>query len=176
MMTRAHKQQEVSVLAEKFARAKAAFLVDFKGLDVESVTALRKQLAPVKSEMRVVRNTLARRAVAEHEHINNALKDDFLGNNAVIFAFEDASEPAKVLKEFSKTNERLVVKSGYMDGQRLTEAKIGYLSTLPSKDVLRAQLLGTFASPMSTFVRLLNEVPSSFVRVLAAKKDQQGEG
>ncbi|MCC8991233.1 MAG: 50S ribosomal protein L10, partial [Streptococcus sp.] len=66
MMTKAEKAQEISQISERFTRAKAAFLIDFKGMSVEKVTDLRKQLYPVKSEMRVVRNTLARRALMDH--------------------------------------------------------------------------------------------------------------
>lgn len=172
MITREKKENDVSDLAVKFRKAKAAFLVDFKGLNVESVTELRKKLRPAQSEMKVVRNTLAIRAISSDEKMHTALKSDFVGNNAVVFAYDDVSESAKILKDFTKTFEFVKLKAGYMDGNRLDESKIGYLSTLPSKDVLRAKLLGTMAAPASQFVRLLNEVPSQFVRVLAAKRDK----
>jgi large subunit ribosomal protein L10 len=173
MSTREQKSLEVTDISERFARAKAAFLVDFKGLDVERVTKLRKLLIPLKSEMKVVKNTLALRAIKEHEKYDGALRDHFVGNNAVIFAYEDASAPAKALSAFAKENEALVLKTGAMDGRNLNEAQIKYLATLPGKAELQAMLLGTFQGPAQKFVSTLNEVPSKFVRLLAAYRDQK---
>ena len=174
MITRERKAQDITGLSERFSKAKAAFLVDFKGLDVEKMTSLRKSLLPVSAEMRVVKNTLALRAMKEHEGYDGAFKDHMTGNNALVFAFEDVSASAKTLTGFAKENDALVLKAGAMDGKALDEAQIIYLATLPGKDELRAMLLGTLAAPASKFVRLLNEVPSSFVRVLAAKRDKTG--
>ena len=172
-MAKAEKAQEVSQISERFAKAKAAFLVDFKGMSVEKVTDLRKQLYPVKSEMRVVRNTLARRALLDHPQSEQALKDKFVGTNAIVFAYEDASASAKLLADFAKSAEELQVKSGVMDGKALDEDKIKYLATLPSKEQLRAQLLGTLQAPMAKFVRTLEAVPGGFARVLNAYKESQ---
>ena len=173
MQTREQKAQEVSVISDRFAKAKAAFLVDFKGLDVERVTKLRKALAPIKSEFRVVKNTLALRAIKNHPNYATALEKEFTGNNGVVFAYEDATAAAKFLMGFAKENEALVMKTGAMDGKLLNEAMIKYLATLPGKPELQAKLLGTLQGPMSNFVRLLNNVPGSFVRLLAAYKDQK---
>ncbi|MCB0363642.1 MAG: 50S ribosomal protein L10 [Bdellovibrionales bacterium] len=175
MMTRADKAEEISKISERFAKAKAAFLVDFKGMSVEKVTDLRKQLAPVHSEMRVVRNTLARRALVDHPQSEAALKDEFVGTNAIVFAYEDASASAKLLADFAKKVEELQVKSGVMDGKALDESKINYLATLPSKEQLRATLLGTLQAPMAKFVRTLEAVPGGFARVLNAYKESKGE-
>lgn len=174
MITRADKAQEIAFLSEKFGRAKAAFLVDFKGMSVEQVTSLRKKLVPVESEMKVVRNTLAVRALMDHPKSESAIKDFFVGNNAVVFAFGDASASAKALADFAKDVELLQLKVGVMDGQKLDTNRIKALANLPSKEVLRAQLLGVLQAPMSKFVGTLNAVPSGFVRVLAAQKDKQG--
>jgi large subunit ribosomal protein L10 len=174
MITRAEKAQEIASLSEKFGRAKAAFLVDYKGMTVEQVTLLRKQLVPVESEMKVVRNTLAVRALMDHPKSEAAIKDSFVGTNAVVFAYGDASASAKALADFAKGVELLQLKVGVMEGQKLDTNRIKALANLPSKDVLRAQLLGTLQAPMSKFVGTLNAVPSGFVRVLAAYKDKQG--
>ena len=175
MITRADKAQEISGLSEKFGRAKAAFLVDFKGMSVEQVTSLRKKLVPVESEMKVVRNTLAIRALADHPK-SESLKDSLVGNNAIIFAFNDATASAKALTDFAKEVELLQVKVGVMDGQKLDANGIKALASLPTKEVLRAQLLGLFQQPMAKFVGTLNAVPSGFVRVLAAQKDKMSGG
>ena len=173
MMTRADKALEIGKISERFAKAKAAFLVDFKGLSVEEVTSLRKQLYPLQSEMRVVRNTLAIRALMDHPETETALKDQFVGTNAIVFAYDDASAPAKLLADFSKDVDELQVKSGVMDGTALDEARIKYLATLPSKDQLRAQFLALLQAPMGKFVRTLEAVPGGFARVLSAYKDKQ---
>ena len=93
MITKAIKAEEIASLSEKFGRSKAAFLVDFKGMTVEQVTSLRKKLVPVEAEMKVVRNTLAVRALMDHPK-SESLKDSFVGNNAIIFAYSDASASA----------------------------------------------------------------------------------
>ncbi len=171
MMNRAQKATEISAISDRFAKANAAFLVDFKGMNVEEVTTLRKQLSPVEAEMKVVRNTLAIRALMDHPEAETALKDDFVGANAIVFSFGEPPASAKALSEFAKTVEELEIKTGFMDGKRLDVAQIKQLASLPSKDELRAQFLATLAAPMTTFVRTLNEVPSGFVRVLSAYKD-----
>jgi large subunit ribosomal protein L10 len=173
MATRENKSEEIAEISQRFAKAKAAFLVDFKGLDVESVTKLRKLLTPIHSEMKVVKNTLALRALKEHGSFDGALRDHFSGNNAVVFAYEDATAPAKALAQFAKDNQALVLKTGAMDGKNLSEAQIKYLATLPGKPELQAKLLGTLQGPAQKFVATLNEVPSKFVRLLAAYRDQK---
>lgn len=174
-MTRAHKAQQIEALSERFGRAKAAFIVDFKGMDVEQVTSLRKTLVPLNAEMKVVRNTLVRLALKNHPEAEQAIKDEFVGTNAVVFAYDDVSGSAKALSDFSKEVESLKLKSGVMEGEKLDANKIKYLSTLPSKEVLRAQLLGTLMAPASQFVRVLNAVPSGFLNVLNAYKDKKSE-
>lgn len=167
-MDRASKAQEIASLSSKFAKSKAAFLVDFKGMTVEQVTSLRKTLRPLQAEMRVVRNTLAKRALLDHPSMEKALAPEFVGTNAVVFAYEDVSASAKALSNFAKDVEQLDVKSGVMDGVKLDKAQVNYLATLPSKDVLRAQLLGLLQAPAGKFLGTLNAVPSGFVRALAA--------
>ena len=174
MMTRADKEQEIKIIADKLMKSKAAFLIDFKGMKVSQVTELRKKLNPVESEMQVVRNTLAKRALKDFPEMEKALSSSFKGTNAIIFAYGDISASAKTLSTFAKDVEVLQLKSGVMEGRVLDQSKIQYLSTLPSKDVLRAQLLGVLAAPASKFVRTLNAVPSGFVRVLAAYQEKQG--
>ena len=174
MITREKKAQEITSISERFGRAKAAFLVDFKGLDVEKVTNLRKTLRPMEAEMKVVRNTLALRAIKDHPSVDECLQDKFVGTNAIVFAYGDAVAPAKALSDFSKEAEELQIKTGVMDGKGLSEDQIKYLATLPGKEQLRAQLLGLLASPMSKMLGTLQAVPGGFVRVLGAHKDNQG--
>ena len=172
MITREEKSTEIAALSERFGRAKAAFLVDFKGMTVEQVTSLRKKLVPVDSEMKVVRNTLAVRALKDHPASESAIKDSFVGNNAVVFAFGEAPAVAKALADFAKDVEILQLKAGVMDGAKLDTKGIKALANLPSKEVLRAQFLGVLQAPASKFVRTLSAVPSGFARVLAAQRDK----
>ena len=171
MMTRAHKAEEISTISEKLGKAGATFLVDFKGLNVEEITTLRKSLQPIQSEMKVVRNTLAKRALKDHPEMEQALSDKFTGTNALVFAYGDASASAKALSEFAKEAEELVLKSGVMDGKPLDEAQIKYLATLPGIDELRAKFLAVLTAPMSKFLGTLEAAPAGFVRVLNAYKE-----
>src|SRR4051812_48269852 len=124
-ITKEQKSAEIASLADKFGRAKAAFLVDFKGMTVEQVTTLRKRLVPVESEMKVVRNTLAIRAL---NPASESLKDSFVGNNAVVFAYGEAPASAKVLADFAKEVELLQLKVGVMDGTKMNTAGIKALA------------------------------------------------
>lgn len=172
MMTKERKAQEIAAISERFGRAKAAFLVDYKGLNVEQITKLRKSLRSHESEVKVVRNTLAIRAIKDHPSMN-PLSDSLVGTNAVVFAYGDASSPAKALSEFQKDAETLQIKTGVMDGRALDEGQIKYLATLPSKPELQAKLLGVLQAPMSKFLGTLQAVPGGFARVLGAYKDQK---
>ena len=173
MITRERKAEEIAAISERFGKAKAAFLVDYKGMNVEEVTNLRKNLSPLEAEMKVVRNTLALRALKDHPSIEPALADSFVGTNAIVFAYGDASAPAKALAEFQKEVEELQIKTGVMDGKGLDEARIKFLATLPSKEQLRAQLLGVLNAPMGKFLGTLQAVPGGFARVLNAYKEKQ---
>ena len=175
MLTREQKAERISQISDSLSRAKAAFLVDFTGMNVEEVTTLRKSLTRTESEMRVVRNTLAKLALKDHPGMDAALDGEFVGTNAFVFAYEDASASAKALSEFSKEVEQLKLKTGVMEGQKLDTAKIKYLATLPGKDELRAKLLSVMNAPATKMVRLMNAVPSNFLNVMNAYKDTKSE-
>jgi large subunit ribosomal protein L10 len=170
-LNREQKTQEITAISELFGRSKAAFLVDFKGMDVESVTRLRKSLRPANSEMRVVRNTLASRALMDHPEMKSALDDKLVGTNAIVFAYGDAGALAKTLSKFGDEVEAFELKYGVMDGQALDAAKIKYLATLPSMPELQAKLLGTLQAPMTKLLGTMQAVPAGFVRAVSAYKD-----
>ncbi len=168
LLTRERKAEMIKGLSSRFERSKAAFLVDFKGLSVEQVTMLRKQLTKVGAELKVVRNTLAVRALADHKIESGVLESKLVGTNAFVFAYEEVSAPAKTLTQLAKDMENLKIKSGVMGGEELDDNKIKFLSTLPGKNELRAILLRTLQAPASQFVRVLNAVPQGVVTVLKA--------
>ncbi|WP_253715580.1 50S ribosomal protein L10 [Bdellovibrio bacteriovorus] len=155
MITRADKEQEIKVITDKFSKAKGAFIVDFKGIKVEQVTSLRKKLNAADSEMKVVRNTLAKRAFKDHPAIDTAFANSMKGTNAIVFSYGEVNATAKALADFAKDVEILQIKTGVMDGEALDSNKIKFLATLPGKDQLRAQLLATFLASGSALARCL---------------------
>lgn len=155
MITRADKQQEIKLITEKFAKAKGAFIVDFKGIKVEQVTSLRKKLNAADSEMKVVRNTLAKRAFKDHPTFEKAFSTSMKGTNAIVFSYGEVNTTAKTLADFAKDVEVLQIKSGIMDGEALNDAKIKFLATLPGKDQLRAIFLATLLAPATQVARCL---------------------
>lgn len=157
MITRADKEQEIKLIGEKLAKAKGAFVVDFKGIKVEQVTSLRKKLHASESEMKVVRNTLAKRALKDYPKVDAALSSKMKGTNALVFSYGEVNATAKTLAEFAKDVEILQIKTGVMDGEALDETKIKFLATLPGKDQLRAMFLGVLQAPGSKLARCLNE-------------------
>lgn len=171
MITRADKESEVKIISEKLAKSKAAFIVDFKGMKVDQVTDLRKKLHPVESEMKVVRNTLAKRALKDFPVMSDAISRAFKGTNAFVFAYGDVAAAAKTLSVFAKDIEVFQLKSGVMDGRELDEKSINFIATLPGKDQLRAQFLALLNTPATQVVRVLNEVPTALARVLKAKSE-----
>jgi len=156
MITRADKEVQVKAIAEKFAKSKGAFIVDYKGIKVEQVTNLRKKLVKADSEMKVVRNTLARRAFANQPGVAKAFETSMKGMNAIVFSYGEVSATAKTLAEFAKDVEVLQIKTGIMEGEAMDANKIKFLATLPGKDQLRSQLLAIFKEPAAKLVRVLD--------------------
>jgi large subunit ribosomal protein L10 len=155
MITRAIKEQQVKVLAEKFVKARGAFIVDFKGMKVEQVTNLRKKLIHAESEMKVVRNTLAKRAFKDHPTVEKALSASMSGTNAIVFSYGEVNTTAKILADFAKDVEVLQIKTGMMDGEALDNAKIKFLATLPGKNELRSMFLAVLLAPSTKLARCL---------------------
>jgi large subunit ribosomal protein L10 len=157
MITREIKESEIKNLTTLFSKSNGAFVVDFKGLKVEQVTTLRKLLNKSESEMKVVRNTLARRALKDFPKVDEAISGTLKGTNAVVFSFGEVNATAKALADFAKDNELLQIKTGVMDGEKLDEAKIKLLATLPGNDQMRAMFLGVLNAPGSKLARCLAE-------------------
>lgn len=157
MINRETKETQVKDLAQKFAKARGAFIIDFKGMKVEQVTNLRKKLNLAESEMKVVRNTLARRAFKDHPQVDKAFGQSMKGTNAIVFSYGEVNTTAKVIADFAKDVEVLQIKTGMMDGEALDDSKIKFLATLPGKNELRAMFLGTLNAPGSALARVLNK-------------------
>ena len=119
MITRNQKNELIQHVSDSVKRSKAFFLVDYKGLNVESITNLRKKLFTLKGEMLVSRNTLAKRALSEQGIQDEKLMSSLKGTNAFVFAFEDPAAVAKAIYDYSKENEKRQIKNGFMDGQSI---------------------------------------------------------
>ncbi len=165
------KEMLVNELHERLSRSKVAILTDYKGLDVTSLTNLRRELREADIEYQVVKNTLLKKASKDTDI---ALMEDFFkGPTAIALSFDDPVAPAKILSKFAKDNEKLEIKIGVLDGKLLEIKDIEALSSLPSKDALLGQLLSVMNGVPTSFVRVLNEVPRSMLNVLQAIKDQK---
>lgn len=172
-LSREDKGTMISDLSGQLGRANAAFLIDFKGMTVDEVTKLRIKLHGQQAEMKVVRNTLAIRALQDYPAKAKAMEGKLVGTNAFVFAYGDVSASAKTLLAYADEVEELDVKAGIMGNDALDKAKVKYLATLPSIDVLRAQFLGLMATPATKFVGTLAAVPGGFARLLNGYKQKQ---
>ena len=164
------KQAVVAEVAAQLAKAQAVIVAEYRGLDVARVTQLRAKARKSGLYLRVLKNTLARRAVKGTPF--EQLSDQMVGP----LMYGIASDPvagAKVIAEFSKENELFVIKGGAMANTRMSDKDVKALAMLPSRDQLIAQLMGTLQAPVAKLARTLNEVPGKFVRTLAAYRDQQ---
>jgi large subunit ribosomal protein L10 len=175
-MERSEKEVIVGSVREKFARMTSAVFLDFKGMNVESVSKLRDEFRKSGVEYRVVKNTLVRHAVKEHPWAD-ALAKNLTGMTGVAWSFEDPSAAAKVVKAFRKDNQKLQIKAGLIEGTILSgEAVESQLATMPGKDELRARLLATLQAPLQQFLQQLNAPLQNFVYVLKAKEDAGASG
>jgi large subunit ribosomal protein L10 len=168
---RREREEAVEVLARRVQKTKGLIVLDYKGLNVEKVTSLRKQIRQTGCEMKVAKNTLMK--IATKDTVFEPLHEQLVGQMAVTFIDGDPAMVAKVITRFLKDNPDtpLKVKSGMLEKMMLNEKAIEQLGNLPSRDVLLAQLLGTIAAPLTGFVTVLSDIPRKFLRVLMAIKD-----
>jgi len=164
------KQAVVAEVTESVANAQAMILAEYRGLSVSQLTGLRTQAREAGVFVRVVKNTLAKRVVDGSSF--DCLKDHFVGP-VILTASEDPVAAAKVVSKFAKDNEALKITVGGMDGELLDQSQIEALAKLPGREELLATLVGTLQAPIAKFVQTLNEVPSKFVRALAAVEEQK---
>ncbi len=164
------KKAVVSEVAEQIANANATILAEYRGLSVTQMTGLRTAAKEAGVFVRIVKNTLARRVVAGSQF--ECLQDHLVGPLALATS-EDPVAVAKVLSEFAKQNDRLQIKVGAMNGAVLNSTEIAALAKLPGRDELLAKLVATMQAPVQKFVATLNEVPSKWVRTLAAVRDSK---
>ena len=169
-LNRQEKAVVIEEVSAEVAKAQSIVIAEYRGLDVASVTVLRKTARESGVYLRVLKNSLARRAVAGTAF--EPLAEQLTG--PLIYGISpDPVAAAKVLAGFAKSNDKLVIKAGSLPNSLLTQDGVKALATMPSREELLSKLLGTMQAPIAQFVRTLNEVPTKFARGLAAVRDQK---
>lgn len=169
-LNRQEKAVVIEEVSAEVAKAQSIVIAEYRGLDVASVTVLRKTARESGVYLRVLKNTLVRRAVAgtAFEPLAKQLTGPLIYGIST-----DPVAAAKVLAGFAKSNDKLVIKAGSLPNNLLDQEGVKALATMPSRDELLSKLLGTMQAPIAQFVRTLNEVPTKFARGLAAVRDQK---
>jgi large subunit ribosomal protein L10 len=171
MPNREEKKQIVEELKDKLNQVKAAIFTDYRGLNVEEITELRKQLREAGIEYKVVKNTLTRIAAKD---INMDFLEEYLtGPTAIAFSFEDPVTPAKILSKFANSHKALDIKAGLVEGKLIDVEGIKALADLPSREVLIAKVIGGMQAPISGLVGVLNGPMRGLVYALKAIQDKK---
>ncbi len=169
-LNRQEKAVVIEEVSAEVGRAQSIIVAEYRGLDVASVTVLRKTARESGVYLRVLKNTLVRRALAGTPF--EGLSAQLTG--PLIYGISpDPVAAAKVLADFAKSNDKLVITGGALPNSLLNQDGVKALATMPSREELLSKLLGTMQAPIAQFVRTLNEVPTKFVRGLAAVRDQK---
>ena len=172
-MDRTEKEKVIGELHEKMARAKTAILAEPKGLDVATVTDLRKKLRDAKIEYRIVKNTLAARA-AKGTPVE-PLAEKFVGPTALVMSYDDVVAPAKLLVDFMKDRENFAIRTAIVEGKVVDVNGVKALAKMPGLNELRAQLLAVLNAPAAKLARVIGTPGQQLAQVLGARKDQLGK-
>jgi len=174
-MSREKKAEIIDSLEETFSRCTSAIFTDYRGLTTPEVTALRRRLQETGGEYRIVKNTLARSA-AERAGMEDWDKA-FEGPVAIAFGYDEITEPARIVANYIReTRLELGIKGGFLGERLLSMAEVTTLSTLPSREVLLARVLGQINSPITSLASVLVSPIRGLIGVLQAQiKQVEGE-
>ncbi len=172
-LTLDQKKAVVAEVAEVASSAHSAVAAEYRGLTVGQLTELRIKARESGVYLRVVKNSLARRAMADTEFA--CMSDGMTGPLMLAFSVEDPGSAARILRDYAKENKKLIIKLAAVGGQVIDPSDIGRLANLPTRDEAIAQLMSVMKAPFDKFARTLNEVPGKLVRTLAAVQDSKGE-
>jgi large subunit ribosomal protein L10 len=172
--TRADKEVELQQLETAFKGSDTAILVDYKGMNVPQVTELRRQLRSAKAGYKVVKNTIARRALKGTTF--ESLTEFFVGTTGIAYTKTDPVLLAKTLTAFTKTAPTMKIKAALVQGRAIKAAEVTELASLPGKPELYARLLSVMNGPMVQLVTVLSAVPRDLMNVLAAAEKKRAEG
>jgi len=172
-LTKSEKTATLEQLATALQGVDSAILFDYTGLNVPQVTELRRQVRAVKGQYRVVKNTLARRALKGTEF--EPLSEFFQGTTAIAVTGNDPVALAKTLTTFAKTAPALTIKAAVVQGRKIQAAEVTELATLPGKPGLYAKLLFLLSAPMVRLVTVLNAAPQALLNVLTQAEKKKGE-
>ena len=171
MATKAFKSEKIDAIKSKIEKAQVAVITEYKGLTVEEITKLRREIQKNGGDYMVTKNTLAKIAVKGTEY--EALTEKLTGPIALAFGFEDPVSPAKAVTKFIKDTKKGEIIAAAMDGQLMSDEEAKALANLPSREELYAKMLGCINSPASGIANSVNAVMSSLVRAIAAVRDQK---
>src|SRR3954454_5670745 len=170
---RPEKASIVSDLSEKLKGSPFLLVTDYQRMKVDQFGELRNRLAPAGAEVRVVKNSFLKRAMADSGMPDVA--DQLIGQTAIVMGEKDVAPVAKILKSFAAEFKIAALKIGVVDKAILSTSDVEALAELPSREVMLARLLGLMLAPATQLVRVLNEPASAFARLLAAKAEKGGD-
>ncbi len=166
------KKESVKQVREKFEASQAFFITYNLGLKADEMSALRRDVKKSGGELKVVKNTLVRRAIENFEY-HKEIDGDLNGPVAIAFSYGDPAAIAKSILKYVDEKNKFAVKSGIMGVNKLTSMQIDALAKLPSREELIARLVRTVAAPLQNFMNVLSAVPRDCVNVLSAIKDKK---
>ncbi len=170
-MNKTEKSETVEAIKLRFKAAAITLLTDYTGLPVKDITQLRQELRKNNCEMKVMKNTLAVRALEDSEMA--PLSEYFKGTTAVVTTDKDPVAPARILVKLAKDMEKLQIRAGFLSGKILSRQEIEALSKLPSREELLAKILGSMMAPAQNLYNVMVAIPRQLMTVLSAVRDKK---